>query len=101
MTKKQELVEQLAIESAVRLGLIACFINLVAQHARVTGGDNPTKALADIHSAMRNTVASLKVNAKDAAGGSPDISDFIQQNVNKMLDRAFQDAQKQLSKQVR
>jgi hypothetical protein len=100
MTKKEQLTEQLALETAIRLGLVACFINLVAQHARVIGGDNPSKALGEIQSAMRHTVSSLKVNAKDAGGGSPDISDFVQRNVNKMLDQAFLDAQKQLSRPV-
>jgi hypothetical protein len=100
LTKKQQLAEQLALENAVRLGLCACMINLVAEHARVTGGNDPIKALANIKAAMNNTASSLKVNAKDDTGRPVDISDFIQRNVSGLLDQVFVDAQKQLSKSV-
>lgn len=99
MTKEEELTQQLALETAVRLGLCACLINLVAEHAKVKGGD-PSKALAAIETALKNTVSTLKVSAKDAGGGAPDISEFIRQNVNKILDQVFRDAKKQLSKSV-
>ncbi len=98
-TKKQELTEQLAIEKAVRLGIIACFINLVAQHARVVGGDK-TRAIADIQAALSKTVSSLKVNATDATGADAQISEFIQASVQKILESICRDALKQLSKPV-
>jgi hypothetical protein len=99
LTKKQELTEQLALEKAVRLGLCACFINLVCEHARIVGGNQST-ALADIETAMKNTASSLKVNAKDAAGDNVEISDIIQQNVTKMIEQIIRDAKKRLLKPV-
>ena len=99
LTKKQELTQQLALETAVRLGLIACLRELIVQHAKVVGGDQ-TKAIGDIQFALTNTISSLKVNAKDEAGGSPDISAFIQKNVQKMIDRVCKDALARSSKAV-
>jgi hypothetical protein len=99
MTKKQQLAEQLALEKAVRLGVISCLINLIVEHARVVGGDQ-TKALNDIKRALKNTASSLKVNAKDDAGGDVDISDFVQLNVAKLVESAINDAQKRLGKSV-
>jgi hypothetical protein len=99
LTKKQQLTEQLALEKAIRLGLCACLINLICEHARVVGGDQ-SKALADIETAMKNTASSLKVNAKDDAGDNVDVSDIIQHNVTKMVEQVFVDAKKRLLKSV-
>jgi hypothetical protein len=99
MTKESQLVEQLALEKAVRLGLCACVIDLVVEQAKLKGG-NRSKALAAIQTSMKKTASSLKVKAKDSKGGSPDISEVIQKNVTKMLDQVFKEAEKALAKPV-
>jgi len=97
MTKEQQLTQQLAIETAVRLGLCGCMINLIVEHARVVGGDQ-SKAIETIRGALNKTASSIKVSAKDTAGGAPDISEFVQQNVSKLLDQCCKDAQKRIEK---
>jgi hypothetical protein len=99
-TKKQQLQEQLALANAVRLGICACMVNLVAEHARVTDKGDPAKAFADIRAAMQNTASSLKVNAKDTAGDTVEISEIVQRNVSKILDEIVSSARKQVSKSV-
>ena len=63
MTKEEQLVEQLALEKGVRMGICACLTNLVVEHAKVVGGDQ-SKALATIRAALDNTVPCHRSTSK-------------------------------------
>ncbi len=52
MAKEAQLVEQLALEKAVRLGLCTCVIDLIVEYAKSKGG-NRSKALAAIQTSMK------------------------------------------------
>lgn len=81
--------------TSIGIGLAGLLSALMAEHARVLGGD-PEAAMARTREVVERTLIGLSAKGTSAQGESKDISLEVQDRVRQMLEAADSRARRQL-----